>query len=639
MRGSLFQVENRRSFDEFWLRGVQLWRFDRSRTTSATEPDRGRLRAPEVELEPPIDPQVWWHYGTRRAGDDVVDLLIDPGPVGFEEKARRVHSHVIDGEITDQATQWVKNQYDLVALKLDYATMVQRLLPLTPWGELLREATSMTQATRSEAMRLAAGQTTSAAVLKSVGDAPHMRLQGWFLLLLVVCLPNGEAASMEVGYSRTSRAMKALDTLLAGVRLATETATAAAALDVMTPTIEGIGRVTLNREVRTSGFRSVRTVKADAARDLFGVSCRNIRWAVVDTGIDARHRAFRRPRDPNRPEAGDFEHPFENDIDGQPKTFNYTRIISAYDFTKLRTTASAYGQRERTKAQRADGSLPGDVPITLDVGERFYVPPQDGHGTHIAGIIGGSEGICPDIELIDYRVLDATGGTEFVVVSALRHILEVTRTRADPRDRSRDLPIHGVNLSLALDVDVTKDACGWSLICRVCDELVRAGVVVVVSAGNTGFEAGTEERYSTGQNYRTVSITDPGNTESAITVGATDTDRPREYGVSYFSARGPTADGRLKPDLVAPGLAIRSAFGYVVDGDDRRDEYATLDGTSQAAAHVSGCAAMLMARHAELIGKPAEVKRILVETATDLGRDRSFQGAGLVDALRAVQSI
>ena len=66
---------------------------------------------------------------------------------------------------------------------------------------------------------------------------------------------------------------------------------------------------------------------------------------------------------------------------------------------------------------------------------------------------------------------------------------------------------------------------------------------------------------------------------------------------------------------------------------------ATLNGTSIAAAHVSGCAAVLMARHRELIGKPDEVKRTLMRTATDLQRDRNFQGAGLVDALRAVQSV
>jgi hypothetical protein len=106
---------------------------------------------------------------------------------------------------------------------------------------------------------------------------------------------------------------------------------------------------------------------------------------------------------------------------------------------------------------------------------------------------------------------------------------------------------------------------------------------------------------------------------------------PHNYGVSYFSSRGPTGDGRSKPDLVAPGERIDSCSldGYVE----------TMDGTSMAAPHVSGAAALLMSRHRELIGHPRRVKDILCQTATDLGRERRFQGAGMVDVLRAIQSV
>ena len=64
-----------------------------------------------------------------------------------------------------------------------------------------------------------------------------------------------------------------------------------------------------------------------------------------------------------------------------------------------------------------------------------------------------------------------------------------------------------------------------------------------------------------------------------------------------------------------------------------------LDGTSMAAPHVSGAAAMLLARYSELVGQPRKVKRILCESATDLGRERSFQGHGMLDVLRALQKI
>jgi subtilisin family serine protease len=66
-------------------------------------------------------------------------------------------------------------------------------------------------------------------------------------------------------------------------------------------------------------------------------------------------------------------------------------------------------------------------------------------------------------------------------------------------------------------------------------------------------------------------------------------------------------------------------------------DYGTKDGTSMAAPHVSGAAALLMARHPELMDAPETIKRILMQTATDLGRERYFQGAGMLDVLRAMQ--
>ena len=187
--------------------------------------------------------------------------------------------------------------------------------------------------------------------------------------------------------------------------------------------------------------------------------------------------------------------------------------------------------------------------------------------------------------------------------------------------------IHGVNISLSIPHEVHTYACGSTPICVACDNLVGAGVVVVAAGGNRGWN---EQEIGFG-NFVFCSITDPGNAEEVITVGATHRIKPHTYGVSFFSSRGPTGDGRSKPDLVAPGEKIR---GPVLDDAD--DD---LDGTSMAAPFVSGAAAMLIARHNELLGNPRRIKQILCKSATDLGREKYFQGHGLVDVLRALQSV
>jgi subtilisin family serine protease len=192
------------------------------------------------------------------------------------------------------------------------------------------------------------------------------------------------------------------------------------------------------------------------------------------------------------------------------------------------------------------------------------------------------------------------------------------------------LRIHGVNLSVGYDFDPQMFACGQSPLCIEVDRLVRSGVVVVAAAGNTGYGSVNAAERQTNAGLSNT-INDPGNASLAITVGSTHRDAPHTYGVSFFSSKGPTGDGRLKPDLVAPGEKIVST---IPAGETKR-----MDGTSMAAPHVSGAAALLLARYGELIGRPARIKEILCTTATDLGRERYFQGAGMVDALRALQSV
>jgi hypothetical protein len=213
--------------------------------------------------------------------------------------------------------------------------------------------------------------------------------------------------------------------------------------------------------------------------------------------------------------------------------------------------------------------------------------------------------------------------TEFAIIAALQYIRYLN-------ERKSYMSIHGTNLSLSIPHSVRNYACGRTPICVECERLVDSGVTVVAAAGNRGYQSfQTSEGLYEG--YAAFSITDPGNADGVITVGSTHGHSPHAYGVSFFSSRGPTGDGRMKPDLVAPGERVLAPLPD--------DEWGQLDGTSMAAPHVSGAAAMLMARYSELIGQPRRIKRILCESATDLGRERTFQGHGMLDVLRAFQSI
>jgi serine protease AprX len=375
---------------------------------------------------------------------------------------------------------------------------------------------------------------------------------------------------------------------------------------------------------------SCATVKADAARRSFDATGRGITWAVLDSGIDGEHHHFRRHQTLQGDVASlhrDFTVP------GEPKLGD--------------ALVDRFGHGTHVAGIIA-GGLPAQLPrgSSLRVVERVFDPSHPDTPTVQDRQVGRPEalaGIARETKLVSLKVLDDRGGGQSMnVLRALEYV------RKDVNGYGKLLRVHGVNLSLGYEFDPKWFACGQSPICAEVDRLVRSGVVVVVAAGNTGYGSLTALARQTNVGL-TMTINDPGNAALAITVGATHRDMPHTYGVSYFSSKGPTGDGRLKPDLVAPGeritscaagKALTSAFpGGKAPPAERTAVYVEDSGTSMAAPHVSGAVANFLSIRREFIGRPDEVKRIFCESATSLGRERYFQGHGLVDLMRAIQSI
>ena len=204
-------------------------------------------------------------------------------------------------------------------------------------------------------------------------------------------------------------------------------------------------------------------------------------------------------------------------------------------------------------------------------------------------------------------------------------------------------------MSLGYEFDPRWFACGQSPICVEVNRLVKCGVSVVVSAGNAGYSSFVTGAQKEVKRYSDISITDPGNADLAITVGSTHREMPHLYGISYFSSRGPTGDGRMKPDIVAPGERIVSCaagdeakkYGQEKNakGDDVEVLYCEQTGTSMAAPHVSGAIAAFLSVRREFIGQPEKVKQLFLDNAIDLKREPKFQGAGLLDLMKVLLAV
>jgi subtilisin family serine protease len=373
------------------------------------------------------------------------------------------------------------------------------------------------------------------------------------------------------------------------------------------------------------------TVKADAARRSFNAYGDRIVWAVVDTGIDAHHPHFATYNTLGE-EVADMHRDFTVDdpAQGSPLTDDSghgTHVAGIIAGAVEPWLLATPGRAVRAMETRHNPANPRE-PMTV---------PRPVHDPELLA------GIAPRARLVSLKAV-TTGGTPDDrvnrVIAALAYVREVNGDGAD------GMRIHGVNLSVGYEFDPEWFACGASPLCTEVDRLVRSGVVVVVAAGNSGYGTLDVTSVAPKKFGLAMTINDPGNAERAITVGSTHRDAPHTYGVSFFSSKGPTGDGRCKPDLVAPGERITSCAAgarlrAVCGADDASATavYVEDSGTSMAAPHVSGAAAALLSVRREFIGDPDKVKQILVDSATSLGRSTDFQGRGLLDLMRALQSV
>ena len=372
-----------------------------------------------------------------------------------------------------------------------------------------------------------------------------------------------------------------------------------------------IHRIWPNFEITGLMLRSGQATKCAPAQRTFDARGQGIVWAVLDSGIHAEHLHFQ-------------HHANLRDL---PAGVDHASFIG---------------------------------------GQSDPLVDENGHGTHVAGIVAGGlepgvaatgvgwyrdaagndqrqtmqvtgiSGMAPQCKLLSCQVLraDRTGDVT-ALLDALLYIQEIN-------EHGSNIRVHGVNISVGHPFDPAWFAAGRTPVCREVDRLVRSGVVVVVAAGNTGYGYAQDPNGRAMRLGFDTTINDPGNAEEAITVGATSS-TPHTTGVSYFSSKGPTGDGRMKPDLVAPGeRVISAAAGKLLEQAQRADPnaaYIESSGTSMAAPHVSGAAAGFLSVKQELIGRPDQVKQVLMDSATDLGRSRIFQGAGMLDAMRALQAL
>ncbi|WNS46289.1 S8 family peptidase [Paenibacillus sp. MMS20-IR301] len=245
---------------------------------------------------------------------------------------------------------------------------------------------------------------------------------------------------------------------------------------------------------------------------------------------------------------------------------------------------------------------------------------DNGHGTHITGDAAGNgwsskgkyRGPAPEAGIAGIKVLDKNGdGYDSTIIKGIEWCIA----------NRRRLKLRILSMSFGGPVNPSpKD----DILVQAVEKAVKAGLTVVIAAGNSGPGRGTVES--------------PGISPSAITVGAVNDRRTvtqKDDRITFYSSRGPAPGGKVKPDLVAPGDAVVSlrAPGSVLvrefPGNKVGKRYFRLSGTSISTPIVSGAAALLLQRSPGLT--PGQVKALLKRNAFPLGLKPNTAGSGEVN--------
>jgi serine protease AprX len=385
-----------------------------------------------------------------------------------------------------------------------------------------------------------------------------------------------------------------------------------------------IFKVWESTQIRPLTTVSIRTVKADAAQTAYAATGEDVVWAVLDSGIQGDHPHFA------------LHHNLDLSL-----PLAHMSFLENSDPSSMDPLLDPYGHGTHVAGIIAGHADPGRPAISAQasVSEGGTSPAY--HLRFVKGI----RGMAPQCHLLSLKILNPDGsGDVTAAINALEYVLQLN-------GYGQRTLVHGVNISAGYHPDARWYGTGQTPLCRQVDRVVKNGVCVVVAAGNTGYVMtavlGADGAMTPFEAGQLASINDPGNSKYGLAVGSTHREEPHTFGVSYFSSKGPTADGRLKPDVIAPGEKIIScatglAKQTIVDAmmpDGGDFLYLEDTGTSMAAPHVSGIIACFLSIRPEFKGQALEVQEMVRTTALDLKRDRNAQGAGLVDLMRLIESV